>query len=422
MERHALQQEDGWVLVTSIVLLTFMVSIALASYAMVDTGQKRARDQRERETSLNVTEGVLYSQGFALAQNWPGNATAGANMPATCTQTAQAAALQQFCPSPGTVAAANGSPASANFATFDTLANVTWTTRIRDNGGPNLAGAYVSGAASEATQSGTNVSTGAAYTCPGPCRWDANGDRQLWVQAQGIVGGKPRNLVALLKREQFAEAFPRNGVLAGSFETSNEGNKTIIDSTGSQVVVRCTTLTAACTDYSEDKQQVLPTQIVRDAQYPAAMNAAQLARFKAAAQTASPSTYHTSCPPTYTGAVVYIDVPATTVCVDTNSAVYNTAAAPGIVIMPRGALVLKGTYHGIVYVRNEQNSAGTVLELGANAQVFGAVAIDGPGHLVVGQASNERPTVTYVDNVFNSLSSFGTTGLVQNTWRELDPG
>ncbi|MDP8967663.1 MAG: hypothetical protein M3N04_03600, partial [Actinomycetota bacterium] len=282
MKRDDRHDEDGFLLVTSIILLAIMVSVALASYAFVDTGQQRTREQRERETALNLTEGVLYSQGFALAQKWPGNATAGASMPNTCTETAQAAMLQQFCPTPATLAAAQGSPATANFANVDALANVTWTTRIRDNGGPNLAGAYVSGAPADASQSGTNVRTGQAYTCPGPCKWDANGDRQLWVQARSVVRGKPRNVVALLKREVFTEAFARNGVTAGSFETSNQGNKTIIDSTGSQVVVRCETTGTECTSYDASKSQVLPAEIVRDSAYPPAMTAAQLARFKIA--------------------------------------------------------------------------------------------------------------------------------------------
>jgi Tfp pilus assembly protein PilX len=429
MTRQRLQHdEDGWILVTSIILLTVMVSLALASFAFVDSGQKRTREQRERETSLNVTEGVLYSQGFALAQKWPGNATAGAAMPTTCTQTAQAAALQQFCPTPGTLAAANGSPATANFANVDALANVTWTTRIRDNGGPSLANAYVNGTAADATQSGTNVKTGAAYSCPGPCKWDANGDRQMWVEARGVVRGKPRDIVALLKREQFAESFPRNGVVAGSFETTNSGNKTIIDATGSQVVVRCTSNGSNCTDYQQNKNQVLPTTIVHDASYPASMSQAQLARFKTAAQTSSPSTYYTSCPSTFTGTVVYIDVPTGTNCMDVNGETYNSEANPGIVIMPRGTLGcdsqsnptgLKGTYYAILYLANEQQSSGKVLCLGSNTEIYGGVAIDGLGRLDVGQSSGPRPTITFRDNAFNSLGSFGTTGLVQNTWREL---
>jgi hypothetical protein len=40
---------------------------------------------------------------------------------------------------------------------------------------------------------------------------------------------------------------------------------------------------------------------------------------------------------------------------------------------------------------------------------------------VAGQASSNRASVTFDPNAFNSLASFGTTGLVQNTWRELPP-
>ena len=246
--------EAGSILVVAVVLMSVMLTVALASFSFVDGQQQRAREQRERETSLNLTEGVLYSQGFALAQTWPGNAAGGAAMPTTCTS----AVVQSLCPNPNTLAAANSStPASANFTNGDASANVTWTTRIRDNGAP-IFDAF-DFAQVDATQTGTNVSSGSSYTCPGPCKWDANGDRKLWVQARAVVRGQSRNLVALLKREQFAEAFGRSAVTAGSFETTNSGNKTIIDATGSQVVVRCTQTTAVCTDYDAGKGQVLPS-------------------------------------------------------------------------------------------------------------------------------------------------------------------
>jgi hypothetical protein len=338
-------------------------------------------------------------------------------MPASCTS----ASTQALCPNPNTLAAANSStPASANFTGVDVTSDVTWTTHIRDNGGP-IADAFVYSQV-DAAQTGTNVKTGAAYTCASPCTWDANGDLKLWVQARAVVHGGIRNVVALLKREQFSEAFPRNGVTAGSFETTNQGNKTIIDATGSQVVVRCTSTAAACTDYNAGKDQVLPAAIVRDPATPPAMTAAQISRFMAVAKSASPSTYYTSCPASLTGTVVFIDLPSSaTACSDSNNATYNSSTDPGIVIMPRGTLSMKGSLYGIVYMANEQNSSGPVLTMQANSEVFGGVAIDGPGRLVAGQASGPRPTITYVPNAFNSLASFGTTGLVQNTWRELPP-
>jgi hypothetical protein len=295
---------------------------------------------------------------------------------------------------------------------------VSWTTTIRDNGGP-VADAFVYSQV-DAAQSGTNSKTGAAYTCPGPCKWDANGDLKLWVQARAVIRGRQRNVVALLKREQFSESFARNGVTAGSFETTNQGNKTIIEATGSQVVVRCTSTGPACTDYNAAKSQVMPAAIVHDPATPPAMTPAQIARFKAVAQSSSPSTYYTSCPASLTGTVVFIDLPSSaTSCSDSNSATYNSSTDPGIVIMPRGTLSMKGSLYGLVYMANEQNSSGPVLTMQANSEVLGGVAIDGPGRLVAGQASGQRPTITFVPNAFNSLASYGTTGLVQNTWREL---
>lgn len=420
MRRHELHDEGGWMLVTSMMVLATMLTIALTSFVVVDRGQKHSLDQRQRESALNLAEGVLYSQGFALAQKWPGNVVAGDSMPVTCTELAPAAAHAEFCPTPSTLAGAQGSAETANFANSDSLSDVTWTTRVRDNGGPSLAGSFVPGAPADATQSGTNVRTGQTYTCAGPCKWDANGDRQLWVQARVVVQGKARNIVALLKREQFDEPFPRNGLTAGSLRTTNSGNKTIINATGSQVVVRCTTTTSECTDYDPSKKQILPTTIVRDPATPPAMTPHQIERFKAVAKSASPSTYYTSCPTSYTGTVVFIDVPAATNCNDPGGGVvYNSAIEPGIVIMPRGTLTMNSIFHGLLYMANQQGSSGDVLHLTDNSEVFGGAAIDGPGRFVSGQASGAKATITYVANAFNHLSSYGTAGLVQNTWREL---
>ena len=408
--------EQGSVLVIAIILVALMLSLGTASIAFVDGQTHRAAEQRARETALNLAEGVLYSQGFALARAWPGNAFSGGSVPVTCTS----AIVQTLCPDPNTLAAANSSaPAAANFANADAAFETSWWTRVRDNGGP-LADSYSSDSA-DAPQSGTNAASGAAYTCPGPCKWDANGDLKLWVQSQAIVRGRPRNIVGLLRREQFSENFARNGVTAGSVRLTNSGNKTIIDATGSQVVVRCTSTGPSCTDYDAAKSQILPSTIIRDPAAPSGMTAEQVARFKAAAQSANPSTYHTSCPPGLSGAIVVIDVAASTTCTDANSEVYNTPTKPGIAIMLRGGFALKGTFHGLVYMRNEQGSSGPVLTLQANSLVIGSVAIDGAGGLVAGQASGNQPTVRYDPRAFNGLTTYGTAGLVQNTWRELRP-
>jgi len=423
VRRPDIRGEDGFLLVTSVVLLAIMLTIGLAAIASVDSGQTRSREQRQRETSLNVAEGVLYSQSFTLARQWPGTETLATSMPVSCSQTALADATQQLrCPNPPALAAANAltpaAKAAANFTSLDAQADVTWETRVRDNGG-SLDNSFVT-ASADATQSGTHAKTGEPYTCAGPCRWDVEGDG-MWVQARAVVRGRPRNIVALVRREQFPERFPRNAVTAGSFEVTNSGNKTIIDAGNqSQVAVRCTTTASSCTDYNAGKNQVVPSTVVRDSNMPNAMDASQIERFKRAAQSAG--TYHTTCPASLTGTVVFIDVAATTHCQDQNNATYNSAASPGIVIMPRGTMQMKGTYYGLIYMGNGQGSMGVVLTLAANAQVIGGVAIDGPGRLVAGSASGNRATISFASHAFDALQSYGTAGLVQNTWRELPPG
>ena len=381
--------ERGSVLVIAIILIALMLTLGTASIAFVDGQTQRAAEQRARETALNLAEGVLYNQGFVLAKAWPGNALSGGAVPALCTS----ATVQTLCPDPNTLAAANSSmPAAANFANGDAGAQASWWTRIRDNGGP-LADAYASESA-DAPQSGINAAYGTAYTCPGPCKWDANGDLKLWVQSQAIVRGRPRNIVGLLRREQFSENFARNGVTAGSVRVTNSGNKTIIDATGSQVVVRCATTrrrartttrprARSCRPRSsatrrrsrDDRGAGGPLQGRRDQREPADVS-------------------HV-VPGGLGGTIVVIDVPAATTCTDANSAVYNTATRPGIVIMPRGSFSLKGTYYGLIYMRNEQNSSGPVLTLEANSLVTGSVAIDGAGGLVSGQSNTTLPTVKY---------------------------
>ncbi|MEA2219426.1 MAG: hypothetical protein QOJ35_2052 [Solirubrobacteraceae bacterium] len=415
MRRRQTHDETGSVLVIAMILMAMMVALGLASFSFVDTGQRRAREQRERETALNLAEGVLASQGFALGQAWPASAALAASMPASCTS----AAVRSGCPDPNALAAGNSSaPASASFANVDASAAVSWTTTIRDNGGP-LAGAYASSRADEA-QSGTSLASGLAYTCAATCSWDANGDLQMWIQARAVVRGRPRSIVALLKREQFPETFGANiAITAGSVEVTNAGSKTIINATTSQVVVRCTGTGIACTDYDPAKPQILPTVVAHDPNAPPGMSAAQRERFKVAAMSADPPTYYTSCPASLAGRTVYIDVPSATHCADTGNGAIDSAAAPGMIIMPRGTLTLSGRLNGVLYLANGQDSSGPVLTLAANSEVAGGIAIDGQGRLVVGQSSGSRTTMTYVPTAFDGLATYSSTGLVQNTWREL---
>jgi Tfp pilus assembly protein PilX len=441
-KRHA--QEDGWILITAISLMTVMLVVALASISLVDRQQERSREQRERESSLNLAEGAMFAQGFQLARGWP--STAARAVPSDCAYNVVAA----HCPTAAQV--------QQNADNVDTRADTTWSTAVRDNGG-NMAVAWQS-QFMNAAQTGTTAA-GASYTCPAPCRWDANGDRKMWVQASAVVRGQPRTVVATLKLEKLAENTPRTAVMAGGINTGNKGGQVKIWGVGSQVVVRCNPGSSSCVS---DQNGIEP-----DAVYPsppppnALMTPAQLDRFKQRA--INDGTYYDGCPPgnNIAGAVVWVDkcnlklsaslFPATS-CTpppDPSSGggnglqppCINSVTAPGVLIWHCGTMDLSGkaTYFGLLYFVN--GSDGTCPATGEFAPrgssppdcssktdsdnvfsstggfgVYGALAVDGNGCLM---ASANGMQIQFDANVFNSLASYGTVGLVQDTWRELTP-
>ena len=215
MTRHPLSpqrlaDEQGWVLVSATILTLLMLSIGLVTAGLIDNGSRRTREQRERESALNVDEGVLSAQTLVMQTVWPSSANndpvTGRPMyyPTVCTSSSAA----RHALSRRAVAGSRqlGAPASAVFANVDQLQNVSWATKVRDNGGA-LATAYDAAKADNA-QLGCVVPAGSQANA---CTYDANKDRELWVQSQAIVRGKPRNVVARVSLEQLAERVPQTG-------------------------------------------------------------------------------------------------------------------------------------------------------------------------------------------------------------------
>ena len=444
MTRRSLDREDGWVLVSAIVLMAIMLSVGLSSYAFVDTGQKRSRESRERESSLGLAEAALYAQGFALTRYWPNPSK---QLGGDCSSSAGLTGTTLYCPDRDTLASAssNNKPV-AQFTTADFGANSSWSTSVRDNYGVLKASYDPAHANDQLTE--VSPTTGLNTPCPQtPCRMDFNGDNQLWVQAKSIVRGKSRSIVARLKLEKLRESVPQAGVVAGALQVTNTGNKPMVDGTGSTIVVRCTNLADPnCMKYDAGKSQLTPTPSSAPGQ-PNFMTPAQLKRFKARAITDGTYFAAGTCPADaaqLTGAVVWVERcttsygnigPYSTPCPatgDMSTNCINTTTKPGMLIWHCGtiAFTAASTYYGIMYVVN--NSDGTcagytaksgcsdpVYESGGGAGVLGALVVDGQGCVAVGSNSLN---MKFDANVFSGVTSYGTVGLVQNTWRELKAG
>jgi len=454
--------EQGWVLISATVLTLIMLSIALVAAGLIDNGTRRSREQRERESALNVDEGVLYAQSLVMQTAWPSTA---ANDPVTgnpqyypvkCTSSGS---NDRRCPNPSSLVAANSaSPGAAVFANVDELHDVIWKTKVRDNG-EALANAYDPGQADASQGAGCPIPAGLGSTTA--CTYDANGDREMWVQSQAIVRGKPRNVVARLRLEQLSESVPRAAVTSGAVKVTNKGNHggtAIIDATGSQVYVRCADpAQASCADY--EAGQIKPGAPHSDTSAPNLMTADQLQRFKQRA--IIDHKYFIGCPGEngqgydLSGQVVWVEgctsPPVLSNKVPTKPCgaglptgldpdCVNSKTEPGLLIWHCGLADLSGgwTYRGLLYVVN--NSDGTcaasmpargdgtcsstpnadhqrdaILTTGGFG-VWGVVAVDGNACLKLGSNGIQ---VSYDGSIFDAVESYGTVGLVQNTWREL---
>ncbi len=187
------------------------------------------------------------------------------------------------------------------------------------------------------------------------------------------------------------------------------------------------------------------------------MSADQLQRFKQRA--IIDGHYYSGCPVdpwNLSGAVVWVEgctsppnltsVVPTTACgaslppgLDPDCV--NSKTSPGLLIWHCGLADMAGgwTYRGLLYVVN--NSDGTchasmpargdgtcssspntdhrdAISTNGGFGVWGVVAVDGSACLKLGSNGVQ---VAYDGSIFDAVESYGTVGLVQNTWRELNP-
>jgi len=390
-------------LLVVIVLMGVMLTTGFALVAVVDTQTSASQGQRVRDSAFNLAESALNAQVFRLSGDWPGVGRAALPY-GTCTQSS----TSTRCPENGYVSGG----ASAD------LTGATWQTTVRDNGGGSAPDFY--------SDQSTALQPG----------YDANNDGKLWVRAQATAQGHARTLIALVRTEQQEEDLPHGALIAGSIEISNNGNKELIRANGGPVAVRCPTptvldltvclghLLSGATSTLTSLTGLLATQITGatpttgytggDAMTPEAR-----ARLKATA--IANGTYYTSCPldSQLTAQVVYIETAAN--CYYGSNTQFNSAAAPGALILDRASVTFGGTakFYGVIYAANTTPGAAALTTQGNAALINGGVIIDGSAKMVVGSSGLN---INFDVNAFRAVASYGRAGVVQNTWREIKPG
>jgi hypothetical protein len=401
------------VLATASLLIMAMMMIGLATISIADNQTGQSRKERERESTFNMTEAVLSSQTFVLGRN--GTGTAASPFPNTCSSTS----TSSLCPSATELANSFDGATQKDFASTK-----SWSTAVRDNQDTT------STSSSFYNPTLTNSDCGAASAAANRIYcYDQNNDKQLWVRASATVRGRVRTIVALIKVEPRAVSFPNYAVLAGSFATTNNGRKTIVDSSPSQVAVRCTLAAGvqpsagdSCLGYDPSKGQLSPANgyITGQVNQPA-VTEDDLVSLEDSARGAG--TYYATCPANPNGKVVYVksgdcsyndSAPAAS----GQSDCCNSTSVPGLFIIENGTLAIDGNiqFHGVIYAVNGQGSSGTVVTTAGTSLVDGGVIVDGLGKVLAGASGLN---IDFNANSFTGISSTGTAGVVQNTWREL---
>jgi hypothetical protein len=396
------RSQEGSALITAVLVMMLCLMVGFTAMSTVDIQQSQSRGERERESSFAVGEGALNAQIFMLSTEWP--ATAQLARP-RCTQATTAMAK---CPDPGTLA--------DGFQGADYNEGLEWSTEIHDN---------VAGGAGDAPDQFYDDAT--VRTRPG---YDSNGDGLMWVRAQSVTAGRRRTMVALIRAERLDTLFPRNVITANRLSVSNNGNKTMVQTNGSYLILRCGNgaggqlPTEQCQDWGR-AVHVGPnaTVDVVPAQRPG-LSPETIERMREFAK--ANGTYYANGCPSLAGEIVFLE---SANCAYTGNSVWNTAAKPGVLIIGSGTLSLSGntTYYGVVYHVNGSDGIGTpingtVLTLHGNGCVFGSVVVDGAGGLQIGSSSGASKcdgNVGFNANAANNLRAYGTAGIVQNSFREI---
>ncbi|HEX2162069.1 MAG TPA: hypothetical protein VHF88_09650 [Thermoleophilaceae bacterium] len=393
-------EQDGNLLVIAMTMMTLMMVTGFATLSIVDTQTDVAMKERQHESSFNLAEGVLNAQTYVLARRGTGDAGA-SQFPDACVN----GTTHSLCPSEEQLARSYSAAVQVDYGD-----DTNWTTRVRDN--PN----------------GTFYDPTAVAAA---ARYDANGDRQLWVSAEATVRGRTRQIVALIRVEDRPVTFPSYALLGGMFATSNSGRGTIVDATDPSslgIAVRCVgepSKQSSCLKFDPKKDQLNPpkayTTGVPDT---AAISLDDLQALEEYAR--GSGTYYGSCPgPNPNGAVVVIESGD---CPFSNSSpaapgaskCCNTPTRPGLLIVKCGTVTLKGNieFYGIIYMpQGDCSLTGYVVTTQGTSLISGGVIIDGMDRGLLAGSSGDN--IVFNPLAFQNVRAAGTAGVVQNTWREV---
>jgi Tfp pilus assembly protein PilX len=432
------RNEDGFALVSAIVLLTVIMALGLGLLLFTDNQQKASAREQASEAAFNVAEAALNAQVGQLSRKWPQKLE---EMPERCTSSS-ANNETNDCPSPTDVKLDpnTGSTTCSGTEAWGSPLSNQWTTYVRRDIGESPL------FSSTAEQ-------------PEPSFAESEGGA-LWVRSVGVVQCHPVTVVTLVTRLRVPLILPEDAIAGNWFKVTNNGEKIIVDRTGfasepAPVSMRCNEGTIPlkeCEQYKEGKHvsQVSPSTGEEDPKTSVTtLTTSQLATLKSEAQAyktyySLTSPYH--CPtsmnelegvklstgaraPVYVEGCNSLSIKANGVAncePPTPAESPPKPESPGFLIVANGTLELSGnsTYCGVIYAANLQKSSGAVVKLQGGTVVVGGIIVDGAGGIEFGSSGQGgNPANLVFDSLaIHNLTISAGAASTRNSFRILPAG
>lgn len=440
------RNEEGFAVVTAILLLTVILGLGLGLLQFADAQQKASTREQASEAAFNVAEAALSAQVGQLSRAWPTSATAFPEKHCTSNETYNAST---DCPSPTDLKLDpnTGSTACSGADAWESSLSNRWTTYVREDVG---ASSLFNSTQEQSAPSYASSDSGA-----------------LWVRSVGVVQCHPVAVITLVTRQRVSLEFLEDAIAGNWFEVTNSGNKVIVDRKGdasqaAPVSMRCDPLPPGgkCEQYNAGSthpprvSQVSPP--IANENPPTStttLTASQLETIKSEAQAHGTFYSPTNCPtsmqqlagvqlptegvllPTSPRAPVYIEgcgavniqANGTANCESpTPAASPPNPASPGFLVLANGTFELSGKsiYCGVIYAANLENLSGPVVKLQGGTVVVGGIVVDGAGGIDFGssgQGGNPANLVFDPLAIHNATISAGAAA-TRNSFRVLPSG
>lgn len=421
-----LRKDEGFALVSAVILMTAMLGLGLGLLTFTDNQQKASAREQWSEEAFNVAEAALNAQVGQLSRVWPTAANYKTVAVSRCTEGLSTSA--NYCPPSVPLSVGYGKlthtscPAGAQTDAWGSPITNQWTT-------------YVRSVVPSSTYFNSKNEEGAVDYAPSS-KENPELEDKLWVRAVGVVNCRTVSLATLVSRQLVSVPFPKD-VLGGNwFEVTNKGGhgeKGIVNGKGNaaedgEVGMRCEGRekgngSGQC-EHFENNTKTHKEQFENYKQGPPTsspvLTEEQLATVKSLAEANGTlrSTALGNCPKSMeelTGDPAYIECGNLQISGNGNA---NSSTSPGFLAMAEGTLTLKGsgTFYGAIYSRNPANSPEAMVILGGGVTIYGAIEVDGKGGIELG--SNSVNLVYEPKAIVELKGSAGATP-TRNTFRIL---